>query len=358
MPRSQRPIAGILALLGVLPAGALLAQARQPQHIFLPNVSQRAEVAQTIGVTGMRVVYHRPGVNERTIWGGLVPYDQVWRTGANENTLISFSTDVRVEGQDLAAGTYGLHTIPTAGEWTVIFSRDTQAWGSFAYDEANDALRVTVTPQEAEHQERMVLTFDEPAADAVTLALRWEKLRVPIRIAVDSSAQTLASIEAQLTGLAQFFWQGWNQAAAWSAGAGVELERGLEWAERSIGIQETFTNLSTKAQILAALDRGDEAMAVMDQALPMGNAGNLHNYGRTLIGMGMLDEAVRVFEMNVAKHPQAWFGQLGLARGLSAKGDYAAAAEAMRKSLAKAPDDQKAYVEGLVKQLEEGKDIN
>ena len=168
----------------------------------------------------------------------------------------------------------------------------------------------------------------------------------------------MASINDQLTGLSQFFWQGWNQAAAWTAGAQVELEQGLEWAERSIGIQENFTNLSTKAQILAQMGRGEEAMAVMDKALPMGNAGNLHNYGRTLIGMGMVDQAVEVFEMNVERNPATWFVELGLARALSAKGEFAAAAEAMKKSLAKAPDGQKAYVEGLVRQLEEGKDIN
>ena len=99
-------------------------------------------------------------------------------------------------------------------------------------------------------------------------------------------------------------------------------------------------------------------MAVMEKALPMGNAGNLHNYGRTLIGMGRVDEAVRIFEMNVERNPDTWFVELGLARGLSAKGEYARAAAEMKKSLAKAPDGQKAYVQGLVDQLSAGKDIN
>ena len=358
MSRTMRTVATALALLAILPATAVLAQARQPQHIFLPNVSQRAEVAQTIGVTDVRVVYHRPGVNDRQIWGGLVPYDAVWRTGANENTLISFSTGVQIEGQDLAAGTYGLHTQPTAGDWQVIFSRDTRAWGSFAYDEANDALRVTVTPEEAEHVERMVFTFDDPAADSVTLALRWEKLRVPISIELDSTAETLASIREQLTGLAQFFWQGWDQAASWAVGADVEIEQGLEWAERSIGIQENFVNLTTKVRLLIKLGREDEAAAVMERALPMGNARHLFNYGQLLLGRGEVDEAVRVFEMNVEKNPDVWFVELGLARGLSAKGEFARAAEAMRKSLAKAPEGRKPHLEVLVKRLEGGEDIN
>src|SRR6187401_3267360 len=120
------------------------------QGLTGPNASPAASVSQTIGLTDIAVTYHRPATNGRKIWGGLVPYDQVWRAGANQNTTISFSTPVTVNGTKLAAGTYGLHMIPTASQWTVIFSNESGAWGSFSYDQKEDAARITATPQTAE----------------------------------------------------------------------------------------------------------------------------------------------------------------------------------------------------------------
>lgn len=146
------------------------------------RVSPNASVSQTIGVTEVTVSYGRPGVKGRTIWGELVPYGEVWRTGANEATTISFSKDVTIEGEPLPAGTYALFTIPKEGEWTIVFSKNAQQWGAFDYDAKQDALRVKVKPQPASPQEWMSFSFEDLSANGAAAVLRWEKLAVPFKI--------------------------------------------------------------------------------------------------------------------------------------------------------------------------------
>jgi hypothetical protein len=147
-----------------------------------PRVSPNASVAQTIGVTEVTISYGRPGVKGRTIWGELVPYGEVWRTGANEATTISFSKDVTIEGERLPAGTYALFTIPKENEWIVVFNKNAQQWGAFDYNASQDALRVKVKPQAADPQEWMSFSFEDLNPNAATVALRWEKLAVSFKI--------------------------------------------------------------------------------------------------------------------------------------------------------------------------------
>jgi Protein of unknown function (DUF2911) len=137
----------LFCLLMAVASGATSAQSFV---LDLPLRSQSAEVTQRIGVTDITIKYSRPLVNNRKIWGGLVPYGKVWRTGANTNTTITFSDPVMIEGKPLDKGSYGLHTIPSADEWTIIFSKNSTSWGSFTYDEKEDALRVNVKPKAAE----------------------------------------------------------------------------------------------------------------------------------------------------------------------------------------------------------------
>ena len=359
MGKQNLRIAAALGLAMLLTAGVALAQDRQAQHIYLPMASPKASVSQTLGVTDIAVTYHRPAVNDRELWGALVPYDQVWRTGANENTLVSFSTDVEVAGEPLAAGSYGLHTIPGEGEWTVIFSSDTTDWGSFSYDSARDALRVKVKTADAPfHQERMAFTFEDVTGDSATLALHWADLHVPIPIAVDTHELAVASFRDQLKGLAAFFWQGWNQAASYCLQNDVHLDQALEWVDRSIQAQENFTNLSTKAQILDKMGKSGEAAEIMARALPRGNGGELHNYARQLLGQDRKQEALEVFKRNLEQNSEAWFVELGLARGYSAVGDFKNAVKYMKQGLERTPEPQKDYVRGLIAQLEKGEDIN
>ena len=170
-----------VAIGALLLCVALSALGQSP--IRLPEASPAATVGETIGITDVHLTYHRPAVNKRKIWGGLVPYGATWRAGANENTTISFSTPVKIEGQALPAGTYALYAIPTASQWTMVFSKFTGDWGAYNYDPSEDALRVTVTPVSvADSQERLVYTFDDVTNNSAALALRWEKLRVPMKI--------------------------------------------------------------------------------------------------------------------------------------------------------------------------------
>ena len=143
-------------------------------------------VTQRIGITDVTINYHRPMVNKRKVWGGLVPYGQVWRAGANENTTIKFTDPVTIEGKPLPKGTYGLHMIPGENEWTVIFSKNSTSWGSFTYDQAEDALRVTVKPQAAEFHEALTYDFDDVGPDSSVVTLRWEKVAVPFKVGVNT----------------------------------------------------------------------------------------------------------------------------------------------------------------------------
>src|SRR6476646_8225575 len=163
----------ISILLAVLALGASLRA-----DLKLPDVSQAAVIKQRVGLTDVKVTYHRPLVNGRKIWGGLVPLGEVWRAGANENTVVDISDPITVEGQALPKGTYGLHMIPTADTWTVILSKMATAWGSYTYGQAEDALRVTVKPRPIEMEEALEYEFENPQADSVTMTLKWEKIAV------------------------------------------------------------------------------------------------------------------------------------------------------------------------------------
>ena len=184
------------------------------------------------------------------------------------------------------------------------------------------------------------------------------KLRVPVNFEVDTEAVTLVSIREQLKGLSQFFWNGWNQAATYCVQNETNLEEALQWADNSIQAEERFENLQTKSQILEKTGDADQSAEVMARAMEIGNAGQLHQYGRTLLTQDRVDEAIEVFERNAEQNPDAWFTGFGLARGYSAKGDFDKAVENMKLALAKAPDGQKTYVQGMLDRLEKSEDIN
>jgi|CXWL01.1.fsa_nt_gi tetratricopeptide (TPR) repeat protein len=338
--------------LVVLAVSLLPAAAQGPPAFTMPEASPAAAVSQTVGVTTMTVGYHRPAVKGRTIWGDLVPYGEVWRAGANENTTITFGSAVTVEGQPLAAGTYGLHTIPTATTWTVAFSRMADAWGSFSYDQAEDALRVTVQPEPAPFQERLSYTFDEPSDDAVVLALRWEKLRVPVRIAVDVPSAVLASLRRELRGLPRFFWQGWSTAAAYSAAHGGDVDEALGWADRSLAIATNFTNLRVKADLLDK--KGDTAGAkgLREQARGLATEAEMNNLGYQQLAAGKTADAIATFRQNVTAHPESWNANDSLGEALAAAGNTKEAIAAYQKALAMVKDEtQKTRIQGAIAKL-------
>ncbi|HVR39168.1 MAG TPA: DUF2911 domain-containing protein [Thermoanaerobaculia bacterium] len=336
------------ALLALLAVPALA----QFPPLMLPEASPEASVAQTVGLTKLSITYHRPAVNGRKVWGELVPYGEVWRAGANQNTTITFSSPVSIDGKQVDAGTYGLHMIPTESAWTIILSKESAAWGSYSYDPKEDALRVTVTPQAAESTERLRFTFDDPTDDAVIVAMQWEKLRVAFKVNVDTQKVTLGSVREQMRGLPRFFWQGWNQAAIYALRNGSDLDEALAWADESLKIQTTFQNLRTKAAILEKKGDAKQAGELRARALTIANEADLNSYGYMLLGQKKVDEAIDVFKRNVKEHPTSWNVYDSLADAYSAKGDKKLAIENYNKALSLTSDpDQKKRITEAIKKL-------
>jgi len=340
--------ATLAASSAVLPAGA---HAQAPP-LVLPKQSPRASVSQVIGLTDIAITYDRPGVNGREVWGKLVPFDTVWRAGANENTVISFSSPVRIGGHALEAGRYGLHMIPTAGDWTIIFSREANAWGSFSYDSSEDALRIHATPAPGNMHERLTYTFDDPTDDGVVATLRWEKLAVPFTIEMDSKVVVVDSLRQQLRGLGRFFWQPWSQAAAWCAANKVNLEEASAWADQSIGLNENFTNLRVKAALLGL--RGDQrgADSAAQRSLAVANEAEVNTYGYLLMGQGKVDSAIAIFRKNTKDYPKSWNTYDSLAEAYVRKGDKQQAVANYSKALGMVTNEtQKKRIEGELASL-------
>jgi hypothetical protein len=325
----------------------------------LPYASQAAQVKQRVGVTEITITYHRPLVNGRKIWGGLVPTGKVWRAGANENTTIEFSTPVSIEGKPLPAGTYGLHMIPNADTWTVIFSKMAVAWGSYSYNQSEDALRVDVKPHPTEMEEALEYEFEDLKPDSVAVTMKWEKLAVPFRVSVNLNDTVIASIRNQLRGRAQYSWEPLNEAANFCLTHKTNLEDGLKWADLSIQNEERFENLSTKADLLQAMNRTDEAKKVRDHAMEVASPIQLYNYARGLQAQKRSDEAMAILKTVAAKAPETVQGHLASARLKSAAGDFdGALAEAKAAEAAATIDAQKQNIRILIGRLESKQDIN
>ena len=336
---------------------ATLAHA-QSAVLDLPRDSQHARVIQRVGITDITINYHRPLVKGRKVWGGLVPYGQVWRAGANENTTIEFTDPVSVEGKPLAKGIYGLHMLPTENEWTIIFSKAATAWGSFTYNQSEDALRVTVKPQSGEMREALGYDFDEVTPNSAVVTMRWEKLAVPFKVEVNTNEIVAQNLHAQLRGLAQYTWDGWDDAANYFLTNKYNLEEALKYEDRSIGVEERYDNLMNKSRILDAMNRKDEATVARNKALGMASITQLHTYGRQLQLAGKQDEAFAVFRNNIKKDPNHWLVRTEAARLAVAKGDYDGATKEMKLALAAAPGPAKPTVENFIKRLEAKEDIN
>jgi hypothetical protein len=330
----------------------------QSTILDLPRASQHAVVSQRIGITDVSINYHRPLVNKRKIWGGIVPYGDVWRAGANENTTIAFSDPVSVEGKTLPKGSYGLHMIPGENEWTVIFSKNSTSWGSFTYDQKEDVLRVAVKPQPTEFHEALTYDFDDVKPDSSTVTLRWEKIAVPFKVAVNLNDVVQQSLNQQLRGLGQYTWFGWDDAATYLVDNKSNLDEALKYSNNSIQNEERYENLFTKSRVLEAMGRKDEANAAKNKALAKANALQLHTYARQLQNEGKQAEAFSIFRDNAKRNPDQWIVHVGLSRMYSAQGDFANASKEMNTAFTTAPDTQKQPLQALVKRLQAKEDIN
>jgi len=338
-------------------AGAVESRA-QSAILNLPRASQHARVLQRIGLVDITIDYHRPLVAGRKIFGGLQAYGEVWRAGANENTTIEFSDDVTVEGHPVSKGVYGLHMIPREGSWTVILSKSATSWGSFTYDAAEDALRFDVTPRTIANQEALTYDFDNPTADAVVVAMRWEQRAVPFTIRVDTPATSARSLRNQLRGRAQFEWQPWMEAANYLLAEHLDANAAVKDAEQSIAIEDRFENEMTLSQALTMLGRGGEASAARKKALALGSQPQIHAFARVLQAQGRQDEAIELFRENLRKDPSSWVGHNEAACLAVVKGDFDTAVREMTLATSASPDALRGQHADLVRRLKNHEDIN
>lgn len=339
--------------------------------------NKKAMVGERIGITDVTIHYDRPGVKGREgkIWGQLIPVGYVdqgfgsskaspWRAGANENTTIEFSTDVTIEGQPLAAGKYGFFIAYDPNECTLIFSKNSTSWGSFFYDEKEDVLRVKVKPVATETSvEWLKYEFTDQTLTSAVIALQWEKLMIPFKVAVDLNATQIASFRQELRTSKGFMWESWQRAAQWCVDNNVNLDEALLWSDSATSVNfggdHNFSAWSTKAQVLQKLGRNAEADSVMKRALPIASVFEIHQYGRQLITQGKNKEALDVFKMNYDKNPNQFTTLVGLTRGYAANGDTKNALKYANLALPLAPDPvNKSSVENMIQKLKDGKDIN
>jgi hypothetical protein len=291
--------ASLLFLLFVLTtfAGAFA----QAPPVRVPRPSQKATIMQTIGVSDVTIIYSRPSVKGRKIWGEpwagegeatldnqntrpkdapIVPYNRVWRAGANEATQFIISDDVSINGQPLKAGTYSLHMVPGHDEWTIVFNNDAGQWGSFTYDAKKDALRVKAKPEMvADSQETLEYTFDPVTDNTAQVNIRWEKVRVPFTVSIkDVNALAFEKARAAVAAAKPDDFQTPLQAARFAI-QNKNADEGMKWLEQSIKAKPTFGNLSAKANLLWANGRKEEALAVAGQAIERGKADKVDTAG-------------------------------------------------------------------------------
>jgi hypothetical protein len=374
----------ISCVLTVAASGQVLSELSLPPN----GDNSRANVSQWIGPVEITIDYHSPNVHggggaDRTghIWGELVRYGLFddgfgpskatpWRAGANENTTISFSHDVKVEGKDLKAGTYALFLeLDKDGPWTWIFSNNSSGWGSFQYDPKNDALRVPVTPQPAAYTEFMTYGFDERRPASAVAFLQWELKRISFKIDVPNVNELYAAeMRKELQGWPGFNYRNWQMAAQFCADHKVNLDEALVWADKAVNVpfrgatvgHEDFSTLQTKAAVLQAMGRQPEADAIMETALhiPGTEALPIHGYGVSLIAAGKSTRALEVFKLNQQLHPDEKFvTYVGLARGYTAVGDKGNAIKNWEIALHNIPESRKAQLpvyENALKKLKEG----
>lgn len=322
------------------------------QNLTTPEASQKAMVMQRIGITDITITYHSPFVKGRKVWGNIVPYNEVWRAGANENTIISFSTDVMVEGKTITAGTYGLHMLPTEKEWTIIFSKNSNSWGSFFYDKNEDALRVNVQPVADAFQEWLSYQFTEIQNNSTIAILRWERLKVPFKIDVDVKETVYQSMKNELRGVNGFTWQAPMQAARFCLANNMHLEDAMKWADQSINTQETFGNLMLKSKLLALKGQKVDADALSTKAMTIADEAQLNQYGYDLVSQKKIKEAIEIFKTNVKRYPNSWNVYDSLGETYEADGNKKEALTNYKIAFSKAPENQKARIDGIIKKLE------
>ncbi|MFY7839504.1 MAG: DUF2911 domain-containing protein [Lacibacter sp.] len=348
------------------------------QRLQLPDNGEnyKNKISRKLALTDIDIVYNSPGVKGREgkIWGTDIAHygftvlgygsvvESPWRAGADENTTISFSTDVTINGMPLKAGKYGFFIAVYPDSCTLIFNKNTEAWGSYFYNKELDVVRVSTKQQkdQKESKERLEYTFSKQTAQSVEVAVEWEHWRIPFTVGVDRIKTTLTAIQTQLSGALGFDPPALEAGAQWCLQNNVNYEQALHWINTAVaptlGGVKTFNALSTKAGLLTKLGRTQEADALMKEAMETGTALEIHGYARQLLAQKKVNEAMDVFQFNYKKYKGAFPTNAGLMRGYSALGDLKNALKYAKLALAQSPDEgNKKALEAAIKTLEAGK---
>lgn len=335
--------------------------------------NQKASVSQWIGLVQVTVDYHSPDVTspsgvDRTgqIWGRIVPYGPVklgfgsctecpWRAGANENTVFTVSHDVLVQGQPLPAGRYGLHMIAGEDEWTLIFSKNAESWGSFHYSQEEDALRVTTTPKPNAFHEWLTYEFTDRQPDQTTLELQWENLAVPFEISVPNVTDLyVANMRNELRNSAGFTWQAWNAAARFCLDNQTNLEEALTWAKNAVSWGPSPTTKMTLAWLEAVNGNQETARAAIDQVAedPTSTANTMLQLGQGFLRHELPNLALATFEKSAEQYPDTWSTSYGLATAHQAQENVAEALKHAEEAMTHAQGRrQEALTQAIIDQL-------
>lgn len=369
----------------------ILNMADAHSQLLLPpsGGNQKSVITQYMGAhASVTIEYNSPDVTgpngedrKGKIWGQLVPYGLTnlnfgistddnpspWRAGANENTTIRFSHDVKVQGKNLKAGKYGLHIIPREHKsWILIFSNNSSAWGSYYYRPEEDALRVEITPETAPYHEWLSYEFTDRKEESCVAALMWEYLSLPFKIELQKPKEIYVEyLRKQMQSSAGFNWASRNAAANYCLQNEVNLKEAYGWQKltstNSFMGRENVTTLSTLAGIELKLGKEKEAMATFERAanLPGADIMQVHQLGRQLITLGQPDTALKIFKLNLQRHGDVWPVNVGLARGYSATGEFDKALKHARIAYERAPDQlNKDSLREAIEKLERKEDIN
>lgn len=325
------------------------------QNLELPRVSPAAKIFQSVGLSEISISYSRPAVQGREIWGNLVPYNNggpfPWRAGANENTTISFSDDVKVNGNNIPAGTYSFHIVPSENEWILILNSQHKAWGSFFYDKTKDVLRFEVIPERIHFNELLEYRFENITSNSVDICMHWERLNARFSVEFDEVQVVLNSIREQLSSLPGFSWQGPMQAAQYCVDNEVNYEEALTWINQSIRRNSNFANNIVKVDLLTKMSKSEEAELLRQTTFKNATENELNLYGYQLINKNMFEEAKNVFSLNLQRFPESWNVYDSYAESLKLSGDKVGAIENYKIALSKAPEDQKERIEQILETL-------
>lgn len=321
--------------------------------ITLPDKSQQSVVMQQIGYTQITINYHSPATKDRVIWGKMVPYGKIWRAGANENTVFTITDAVEIEGKKLAAGSYGLHLLPEEDQWTFIFSKDHTSWGSYFYNEQEDALRVKVPLQDVlEPREWMSFDFVKRDRDATSIVLSWANKRAELNLTLNVDEIALDNIRKQLRSDAYWEWFSWCQAADYCAEYKINTEEALGWIERSIELDENFSNWDVKAKLLKQLGDEDAAKEAIQRAIEVGDEIYLERYGRRFLNQKDFEQAEFIFRQALKKNDTYWRAHFNRANALKGLGKKKEAHKAFEAALANAPLDKKSEIQKSIRSAE------